>query len=272
MDNKYFVFGAGAMAINACSVIENIGEILAFSDNDSRKWGSSVKQYKVIAPSDIVKLNYDYILICSKFCSEIQAQLLEMGINKIRVLVGGSLLYEYGIDNKLEPISTSKLSYCSSKNSKLSVLFTQIHPCGRTNKLAEILYNNGVEVSLAYMHDFTDSMKAYLKYYSDVKQFYSYSDLEYYVNHSDYDIVHCSNEPDVLSCILLNSNKPIVQDTHDFLSIRDVPDINMLALEFIANTKCDGNLYASEDCMEQTGAMQSIYIICHHYQHCLKSS
>lgn len=250
MNTRYLVFGSGKASKNALNIIENIGEIIAFTDNDSSKWGTLVGKYNVISPSDICDYDYDYILICSRFADEIQSQLFNMGISKIRLLVGGSLLYEYGIDNKLKPISFSETICQSLKSKTLRVLFTQIYPCGRTNKLAEILHNNGVEVSLAYMNNFSDAMKSYLKYFKEVIPFYSFNDLVSYVNNSSYDIVHCSNEPDVLSCILINSNKPIIHDTHDFLSIRDIPNINMLALEYIANTKCDGNLYASEDCMK----------------------
>ena len=69
-----------------------------------------------------------------------------------------------------------------------------------------------------------------------------------YVNSADYDIVHCSNEPDYLSNLLIfNTNKTVVHDTHDLMSLRADIDMNGVVLEYNANRFADGNIYTTEE-------------------------
>lgn len=59
--------------------------IVAYTDNDLKKHGTFFEGKPVISPSKIKQIEYDYIIIASSFWIEIEAQLVQMGIemNKI---------------------------------------------------------------------------------------------------------------------------------------------------------------------------------------------
>lgn len=64
-----------------------------------------------------------------------------------------------------------------------------------------------------------------------------------FINKSDYDIIYSSNEPDYLTVLFMSTNKPIVHDTHDMMSLRADISVEQQVLEYIANVKSNGNIY-----------------------------
>lgn len=71
-----------------------------------------------------------------------------------------------------------------------------------------------------------------------------------FLNQSDYDIIHCSNEPDILVNIALCSNKKVIHDSHDVMSMCYTVSWEQNALEYISNTKSDGLVFVSPLCTE----------------------
>ncbi|WP_055106049.1 polysaccharide pyruvyl transferase family protein [Paenibacillus ihumii] len=82
MKENIILFGAstlGSIALNALKVKYNI---LAFSDNDSLKWGTLFEGHKVIPPSQIKGMEDAMVVIASQFYDEISVQLENMGIRQ----------------------------------------------------------------------------------------------------------------------------------------------------------------------------------------------
>ncbi|MFR1908479.1 MAG: chemotaxis protein [Clostridium neonatale] len=79
------MFGTGTTAnVVLTGLKENI-HIICYCDNDRTKWGKIFKGKNVIPPNEIMKFNYDYIVIASQFNNEIYKQLLELGIDRTKI-------------------------------------------------------------------------------------------------------------------------------------------------------------------------------------------
>nr|WP_207715353.1 D-alanyl-lipoteichoic acid biosynthesis protein DltD [Clostridium saccharoperbutylacetonicum] len=61
-------------------------DIVCYCDNDKSKWGKIFDEKEVICPENIKEINFDYIIIASQFNDEIYNQLIEIGINQVKVL------------------------------------------------------------------------------------------------------------------------------------------------------------------------------------------
>lgn len=83
---KVLVFGTGNGAEKLKSRIKNEINVLAYVDNDKNKIGSHIDYKKVISPSEIINYNYDYIIIASDFYEEISMQLINLNINKNKII------------------------------------------------------------------------------------------------------------------------------------------------------------------------------------------
>ena len=260
LKDKCVVFGAGKNTRKYIASIEDRFDIIAVADNNSSLWGKSINDYEVISPTDIVNSDCDCVVISVRRYHEVQRQLTDLGITNIIVLADG-LLYKYGTDNLMEPLHFKDIPVPYKKGTEgMHVLFVQKRPLTRVFKISEMLCNLGISVSLAYVEDTPDEMRGYLRFYKNIVRVVSFDELIDYINKSDYDIVHCVNEPDEFTCVLCGINKPLVHDCSDFVSLRDEPNITKISLEYIANTKCDGYVYASENCrklaMQRYGARE----------------
>lgn len=110
---------------------------------------------------------------------------------------------------------------------------------------------NGYKVFLLYIILPPEMNYAeYATVYDAVYTFYTWGACIDFVKNSDFDIVHSSNEPDILTNILLQTSKSIVFDTHDMMSLRKPESLENIVLEYIANTASDGNIYTSDLVME----------------------
>lgn len=88
--NKIIIFGCGKMAKKTYKYIDKKkNNILCYIDNDAKKWGGKCLGKNICPPDQIVKLEYDYILIASYYWREMKGQLLEFGVSakKIRCLL-----------------------------------------------------------------------------------------------------------------------------------------------------------------------------------------
>jgi hypothetical protein len=72
---KVVIFGASLSGRSALSAVSELYDVLAFVDNDSKKYDSSIQNIPVISPSDITSFSPDKILIASEFFEQIQEQL-----------------------------------------------------------------------------------------------------------------------------------------------------------------------------------------------------
>lgn len=84
--NKILIFGCDKLGKKTYKFISKTrNKVLYYIDNDTEKLGKYIFGKKIIAPDDIVNLEYDYILIVSSYWREIQRQLLELGIDAKRI-------------------------------------------------------------------------------------------------------------------------------------------------------------------------------------------
>lgn len=95
---KIIIFGTGSSAVRYVErnneYFDNM-EILAFADNNKKKWGNKLKGKKIISPQDINKYNYDIILICSVYEEEIHNQIVSaIGVNSEKIYTQKSFIQQ----------------------------------------------------------------------------------------------------------------------------------------------------------------------------------
>jgi hypothetical protein len=83
---KVVIFGASLSGCSAFSDIADVYDVLAFTDNDSKKQGTKIEGIPIISPSEIAALKPNKILIASEFFEQIQGQLTQL-VPQIKVEV-----------------------------------------------------------------------------------------------------------------------------------------------------------------------------------------
>ena len=155
-------------------------------------------------------------------------------------------LYHTDLNETMMPVELCKAPYLRKKDGEKNILFVQNAACIRTYKIAKVMKEEGYKVYLLYT--LAPPYAAYEEFadiYEDIWGFSSANGILDFISNSDFDIVHCSNEPDILVNIVQRSNKPVVADTHDMQSIRRDTDFDALVLEYLANVNSDGVMYTS---------------------------
>lgn len=83
---KAIVFGASKNSKRIYQLIGEKYEIVAYTDNDKNKWGKIINNCPVIPPEEIIKIDYDEIIIVSVTAMYIiRQQLLDLGIERARI-------------------------------------------------------------------------------------------------------------------------------------------------------------------------------------------
>lgn len=85
---KIIMFGAGASARVLYEEVSLKGEVVAFADNDPRKWGALLYGIPVCEPRKcLLELKYDLVVV-SAFCGldEIRQQCLELGVPQEKIV------------------------------------------------------------------------------------------------------------------------------------------------------------------------------------------
>lgn len=242
MKERAIIFGCGYRGKRYFDKLNLDFDVVAFADNNRALWGGELFGKPIIPPSEIRDWGAPAVFVCAKDGGiEIAKQLEAMGIPCIIDMEG--LCFEYR-DTILYPASLRRPAPYKKIGGEYSVLYVQDAPCGRTDKVSSVLKAKGVVTQNAYFIAPSKMPEAYCK----ENAFYTFDDLLDFVNESEFDIVHSSNEPDILTDLLLHSNKPVVYDAHDIMSIRD-RDITAETdyLEYAANRFADGHFCAEEE-------------------------
>ena len=82
---KCIIFGASKGGSYACDVLSRDYEVIGFSDNNEKKWGTDFYGKVIFAPADLAELKECEIIIASVYYMAIYQQLLEMGLTMISV-------------------------------------------------------------------------------------------------------------------------------------------------------------------------------------------
>lgn len=251
---KVVLFGAGFYGDAAYYKLKDLVNILYYVDNSPKKTGQYLHGIQIITIEKLRQVLDDQeieIIISSQYHAEIAKQLYSIGVMSYYVILGGLLFYT-NETNKMVPKELSDVQiYKKEMDDEKNILFVQDTACIRTHKIASLMKDGGYKVFLLYTMAPPESNNvSFLSVYDNIYTFYTYKALINFVEQSQFDIVHCSNAPDMLTSLLLNTTKHIVFDTHDMNSIWGHDSLENLTFEFIANTQSDGNIYTSQGVVE----------------------
>lgn len=249
MMKKCIIFGAGHYGSGAFYKLKGNMEIAYYVDNNAAKHGMELHGIPIISVDEIERLydsaQYDFF-VCVKEYAPVIKQLSEIGITEYYVMLQG-FLFHCSEKEKMVPVEFSRQEYYRKEEAEKNILFVQDIACIRTHKIAALMKKSGYKVFLLYMVAPPEvNNSEFAKIYDDIYTFYTGRTLVDFVENSEFDIIHSSNEPDILTTFLLMTKKHIVFDTHDMMSIRKAESIENLTLEYITNTTSDGNIYTSD--------------------------
>lgn len=246
LNQKCVIFGAGERGAKTFKKLKNFFEVVAYADNDSKRWGSKLNGVEIIPPASLpqfINKNGSVIFIANELhYIDIAKQLDGLGLSYYNC--ENNMCYE--LDKGIwYPVSFGKpTAYKKPEKSKFAVLFVQDKPCARTDKIAEVLSYKGILTYAAYTASPSDTgEKAYIQEFP----FWTYNELLNFVNESEFDIVHCSNGPDILINLLIHSNKKVIHDCHDPVTMsKKFYHAEETILEYNANIMSDGVMYTTE--------------------------
>lgn len=252
LKKKIILFGAGFYGKKAYDRFKNRYEIILIVDNNAENVDAKLFEVPVKKVPEIMKYNLSEvdIIVCSKAYSAMANQLLQMGIVDFYVMMEG-FIYHFDSNEIMMPVEIENNEFYKKKNGKKTILFVQNAACIRTHKIALLMKEAGYNVCLLYT--LVPPIKEYAEYasiYENMWGFTSIKGIINFINNSEFDILHCSNEPDILASIVKRTDKPVVFDTHDLQSIRGRIDTNGLMLEYFATVFSDANMYVSEGVKE----------------------
>lgn len=90
---KIILFGASQQGKTAYENLQGIYHIIAYSDNDRKKWGTSFMGCTVIPPEEVKNYDSVKVIITSCYYRAISKQLIDMGIENIKIFVRKEQLF-----------------------------------------------------------------------------------------------------------------------------------------------------------------------------------
>lgn len=247
MKSNIIIFGIGHYGQKAYWKLKKEYHIISFADNNSDVQGTFYQGIPVISGEELKNLDMSDtdIVICTRAYYQIGSQISGMGILSYYVMLEG-FLYHTDLNETMMPVEICRAPYHRKKYGEKNILFVQNAACIRTYKIARVMKEEGYHVYLLYT--LAPPYAAYMEFadiFEDIWGFSSANGIVDFISNSDFDIVHCSNEPDILVNIVQKANKPVVADTHDMQSIRGDIGIETIVLEYLANVNSDGIMYTS---------------------------
>ncbi|MBC3765025.1 LicD family protein [Neptunicella marina] len=85
--SKAIIFGAGNAGVAAKNNLQNRFDVVAFCDNDPVKIGSKLEGVTILSPKELPEQEVDVILIASEFFEKIKQQLLQLGIESVKIQI-----------------------------------------------------------------------------------------------------------------------------------------------------------------------------------------
>lgn len=248
LKNKIILFGAGFYGKKAYLRFRESRELVCMIDSFPERVDASWFGIPVYGFEELTRCYAEDmdIIICSRHYLSMGEQLFAVGIESFYVMMEG-FLYHTGRNETMMPVELEEYPYYKRSDDKKTILFVQNAACIRTHKEAMLMKNDGHHVCLLYtLIPPVNEYEEYRDNYEHIWGFTSVNGIVDFINHSDFDVIHCSNEPDILAVALRDTNKPLIFDTHDMQSVRGKLDIEGLVLEHLANTYSDGVMYPSE--------------------------
>ena len=250
---KCILFGAGFYGKGAYYKLKEFYDILFYVDNNKNIQGKELFHIPILSVEKMVEI-YDKdemdIIICSQAYYSMAKQLLDASIQEYYVLLEG-LLYRFNEIETMMPVELCKIEYYKKQQKEKNILFVQNTACIRTHKIASLMKKKGYKIFLLYtIAPPVSNNERFIGIYDVIYTVFTANSLIDFVNNSDFDIIHSSNEPDSLTNYLQLTNKKIVFDTHDMMSLCGYEDINTWVLEYLANVNSAGVIYTSKGVLE----------------------
>lgn len=241
---KCIIFGCGNIGKASYKKLKDYYEIVAWSDNDQSLYGQEIDDISIIRPSDIPLLSqkYDLDVFVSMFQTrEVVNQLRGLKLSNIYIWKGGFFFSADG----LYPLEFPPLKYYKKgSNKSLHVLFVSDAASIRDHKMASIAKKAGAKVFLAYIVKSPyDEWPEYADMYEEIYPVMSIQSLFEFVENSEFDIIHCSNEPDYITPVLIQSEKTVIHYCNNLRSSNESLSPDRLTLEYLTHTGAAGVIY-----------------------------
>ena len=101
---KVISFGCGQGGKNIYHFYKKKFKFIGFSDNNSSLHHTSFLDYQIFAPEDLIKIDFDFIIISSMYFTQIKNQLIELGIPSEKIIIPDYKLITKGKQNSFNPI------------------------------------------------------------------------------------------------------------------------------------------------------------------------
>ena len=171
-------------------------------------------------------------------------------------------------NDTISSVEDRKATKNKDRDQPLNILFVQEAPCIRNYKMATALRSAGHHVTLAYQKARLSQMYKGLD-----DGVYNASIRLQGIRHlwdlsKSFDIVHCHNEPDVLTVAAIAGDAPVIHDTHDLISLRSSGDQNLSYFEGVANRGAAGRIYTTayqQDEAKRLYGVEGPSIVFHNY-------
>lgn len=237
---KVVIWGTGSMGEKVYNKLKFDYEIIGFCDSNSKKWNKLFLEKEIFSPIKCKEMNVD-VIIASDFYEEIIDTMIDIGFDVERIGYVSSKTYlVQKLSCKLNVETEVK------KRTIKRILFVQSVPGIRIAKIAMVLKEKGISSDIAYLHKSLKMTGMGMKPYEKIIAINDISNFVQYVNSENYDLVFSANEPDYFTNLLLETNKKVIHDTADMMSLRADVTIEQLMHEYIANRRSHANMYVTE--------------------------
>jgi O-methyltransferase len=109
MKKNVILFGTGSGLKDILSILPERVNVVALCDNDEKKHGTLIYNYKVIAPKNIADYTFDYIVITTQATDVIKAQLKTLGVSDNKVLLinqGNNSTIQQSVNSNIQILNT----------------------------------------------------------------------------------------------------------------------------------------------------------------------
>jgi O-methyltransferase len=84
---RILLFGTGSALNDLLSILPEHVEVVGLADNDEKKHGTTIAGHHVYEPRLIRELDFDFVVVTPRIGETIRTQLLELGIERERILL-----------------------------------------------------------------------------------------------------------------------------------------------------------------------------------------
>lgn len=241
---KCVIFGCGDIGTSVYEKFGQYFDIVAWSDNNQKLWGKTINGITVIPVTELLDFQKEtgaIVLLSIMNSSDVLKQLIEEGVENLYIWKDG---FFYSSDGLFPLDIEMKPYHCDTSDGCLHILFISSCAYIRDNKMANAVKKSGNKVYHAYLMRSPRQMNSdYKDIYDEIFPVTSLNALFDFVQNSNFDVIHSSSNPEYITSILINSNKPVIHDCHDLRSLYRPLTPNQLCIERLSHKYADGVIY-----------------------------